>query len=279
MKKVLEHRVSAVSLNFISCGYEEGVAGQSYGPATRDYDMIHFVLSGAGHYYANGQHFRISSGQCFLAPASINTFYHADSDNPWTYCWVCFSGNDAQAVLQHCGFTDTRLITRIHDVEAIHTQIETMMGCSTPIPSNELCIQSLLMQILATVQRNSDNTFAPDEAIDSSIIQAAVRYVQEHGDRPLRVEELADALFISRTQLFTLFKKHLLVSPQEFIIHAKISAAREMLAKSDSSIRDIAHACGYHNQFAFSRAFRKDISLTPSEYRALYHRPTQPLHR
>jgi AraC-like DNA-binding protein len=279
MKTVLEHRVTAVSLSFVSCGYEEGEAGQSYGPASRDYHMIHFVLSGEGHYYAGGQHFRLSAGQCFLTPALMNTFYHADSDNPWTYCWICFGGDDAQTVLRHCGFSDTRLVTRLDDIEAIHTQIESMLECSEPLPSNELSIQSSLTQILAIVQRSGDNTFSAHEAIDSSVVKAAVHYIQEHGDRPLRVEEVADELFISRTQLFTLFKKHLLLSPQEFIINAKISAAREMLAKSDSSIRDIAYACGYHNQFAFSRAFRKDISLSPSEYRALYRRPSQPLNR
>ena len=48
---------------------------------------------------------------------------------------------------------------------------------------------------------------------------------------------------------------------------SRISSARELLAKIDLPIADIAGSCGYENPFAFSRAFRRETGMTPREYR------------
>lgn len=279
MKKVLEHNVNPLSLRFVSCGYEEGVPTQSYGPAMRSYNMIHFVLKGQGHYYLKGRHYRVKTGQSFFIPVQENNFYHADSDDPWTYCWICFAGADAEAILDHCGYGVFHPILRVSHIEEIHALVDQIMNFYELTPSNGLHIQSLLAEVLALVEENGDNSYLPTEDTDNGLVQKAILFIQDKSDLPITVQEVADHLFISRTYLYSLFKRNMLITPQQFIVNAKISKARELLAKTDEPIADIAHECGYHNQFAFSRAFRREISLSPREYRTMYLRPDKPLDR
>jgi AraC-like DNA-binding protein len=52
------------------------------------------------------------------------------------------------------------------------------------------------------------------------------------------------------------------------IIKTRLEAASRMLA-GDSSVSDIAQACGYADHSAFTRQFRATVGVTPSEYRLL----------
>ncbi len=76
-RAVMVRRTSSKELCLISCGYEIGTKNQSFGPAVRDYYMIHFVTEGEGHYYLNDKQYRFSKGPCFLTAPAVSTLYHA----------------------------------------------------------------------------------------------------------------------------------------------------------------------------------------------------------
>jgi AraC-like DNA-binding protein len=49
----------------------------------------------------------------------------------------------------------------------------------------------------------------------------------------------------------------------------RIDAAMRMLQETESAIAAVGHACGYSDQSAFTRQFRKLTGLTPGQYRAM----------
>ena len=106
------------------------------------------------------------------------------------------------------------------------------------------------------------------ESNDNFYVSQATNYILGNSDPDITVEHIADYLHISRSYLFTLFKKHLNTSPQRFLAMARIRNACELLSNTDLPIARIASSCGYQNPFAFSRAFKKEIGQTPSEYRS-----------
>ena len=57
------------------------------------------------------------------------------------------------------------------------------------------------------------------------------------------------------------------MSPQQFLLKFRITKACEMLSNTDLSINSISYSCGYANQLAFSKAFRKVTGNSPSSYR------------
>ncbi len=57
------------------------------------------------------------------------------------------------------------------------------------------------------------------------------------------------------------------LTPSQFIVKSRIAAGSRLLRETNQPIAEIAQLCGYHDQSAFTRAFRAASGLTPLEYR------------
>ena len=103
----------------------------------------------------------------------------------------------------------------------------------------------------------------------SSLVIQIRGYVQSNISRPISVEELADALFISRTYLSAKFKKETGIALSEFIMREKIEEAKRLLRYSDKSLSLISDYLAFSSQSHLTRAFRKYTGMTPKKYRDL----------
>lgn len=79
--------------------------------------------------------------------------------------------------------------------------------------------------------------------------------------------ELAGRAGISTTRFARLTKRIFRVPPSQLLSQARAAAAMRLLGESDQSVGEIAHACGYYDQSAFTRAFKTTVGVTPSEFR------------
>ena len=92
-------------------------------------------------------------------------------------------------------------------------------------------------------------------------------YIRAHLENGVTVEQVADFVGLSRSQLFRACKEAAGQSPNAVIAHARASMARGMLSNSALTLTQIALSCGYANAAHFCTAFRRDCGLTPTEYR------------
>jgi AraC-like DNA-binding protein len=65
----------------------------------------------------------------------------------------------------------------------------------------------------------------------------------------------------------------------QLLLKLRIHAAAERLRDADRAVAQVASACGDSDQGAFTRQFRKTISLTPVEYRSAYRQEAGPRSR
>ncbi len=85
-----------IDLCMYQFGYEQCDPGHSFGPATRNHYLFHYVLSGTGTLMADNakgetQTYSVKSGQGFMIfPGQINT-YIADEQLPWKYIKKCIT--------------------------------------------------------------------------------------------------------------------------------------------------------------------------------------------
>lgn len=110
--------------------------------------------------------------------------------------------------------------------------------------------------------------YLPDEPLrfDHRIMKAC-DYVRHHIEKPLRLRELADHVHLSPSHFSYLFTKTLGLAPLEYVRRAKIQFAKEMLAHSSSSIKEIAEMIGYDEQSQLSRYFRQTEGMSPLQFR------------
>ncbi len=93
------------------CGYEHCAPGHAFGPAGRGYYLLHYVQSGRGIFQTPRGESPVHAGQMFVIRPMELTLYRADTQDPWTYCWVGFDCHiPLPAALQadvvdasHCG--------------------------------------------------------------------------------------------------------------------------------------------------------------------------------
>ena len=72
---------------------------------------------------------------------------------------------------------------------------------------------------------------------------------------------------LSSQRLARLTKRLFGLTPSQFITQSRIAAASRMLRDPAPSVSEIAHACGFSDHSAFTRAFRSATGMTPSEFR------------
>ena len=84
-------------------GMERCAPGHRYGPAAREYTLIHCVFSGKGEFFADGKRYALGAGQGFLICPRMLASYRADEQDPWTYGWMGYSGALAAGLTARAG--------------------------------------------------------------------------------------------------------------------------------------------------------------------------------
>ena len=103
--------------------------------------------------------------------------------------------------------------------------------------------------------------------VDSTLINEIYFYILHHISEPLTTGMIADAVYMSRSHLSTLFKKMYHKNLIDYIHEVKIDKAKELLKDRTKSITQIAAYLGYSSSSHFSRIFKKIQRMTPLEYR------------
>ncbi len=99
-------------------------------------------------------------------------------------------------------------------------------------------------------------------------IAETVGYMRERLNQSLRVPKLASMVGVSQSHFFALFKKQTGLAPMDFFTRMRMRRACELLDSTSLSVKEIAAALGYDDQFYFSRVFKSVNRISPSEYRS-----------
>lgn len=98
-------------------------------------------------------------------------------------------------------------------------------------------------------------------------LRAVVELAHQTFPQALDVPQLANEAGISTDRLARTMRRVLGVSPKQYLLRLRVDHAARMLASSDLPINRIAVDCGYYDQSQLIRQFRKQIGMSPSEYR------------
>ncbi len=101
----------------------------------------------------------------------------------------------------------------------------------------------------------------------SALVKRALAYLHQNYARPLSRWEIAEAVGVSEDYLSRVFSRELGLSPWDYLNRYRINRAKELLRRTDASIRSIAYQIGFRDQAYFSRVFRKQAGLAPNAFR------------
>lgn len=105
---------------------------------------------------------------------------------------------------------------------------------------------------------------------NSKSIRAAVKYIEDNFQKQITLDELAEVVHLNPVYLSALFKKETDRTLTDYIIDIRIQHAKELLRTTFLSVQEIVDKIGYKDNRYFSRLFRKNVGIYPTEYRK-YH--------
>lgn len=101
----------------------------------------------------------------------------------------------------------------------------------------------------------------------SKLVQEVTKYIQHHLSEPITTDDIAKAVFLSRSRLSVKFKKETGENLVDFILKEKTEEAKRLLRYTDKTAVAISAYLGFSSQSHFSRTFRKYTGSLPNEYR------------
>ena len=100
-------------------------------------------------------------------------------------------------------------------------------------------------------------------------IADTVSYIKKNYNQALLIDDLAAMASMSTYQYEQRMQKIFKLTAGQFIQKTRIEVAVWKLRESELSIANIAMDCGYADQSAFSRQFKKTIGISPAQYRRI----------
>ena len=263
-----------LDLRLYQYGWEQCAPLHSFGPFVRNHFLFHYVISGLGYLDSTApdgttHRYNLGANQGFLiCPGQVNTYF-ADEHRPWKYVWLEFDGLRITEYLTLAGLNEVQPVYTPQTISQGEGVRDTMLYIANhPKASTLHLIGHLFLFLDGLIQSSSTRRTAAEGQLRDFYIQEAVTYMEQHYQRDLTVEELADVCKLNRSYFSKLFKESMGCPPQEFLIRMRLSKATELMRTSRDSIGDIAAVCGYPNQLHFSRAFKKRYGLSPRQWRA-----------
>jgi AraC-like DNA-binding protein len=102
----------------------------------------------------------------------------------------------------------------------------------------------------------------------SAALSVTLAYIDDHLNEPLRIPDLAARSGLSPFQFDQRVRSLFGLSAGQYLSRARIARACDCLRHSDAPLSELAVDCGYADQAAFTRQFRKSVGITPGAYRA-----------
>lgn len=255
------------SLYVNCCGLSRTEPLHSFGPALKPHYLIHYIVSGRGRLQLGGKEYPLEQGYGFLIPPEELAFYQADEADPWTYVWVGFYGSLAQDVLNSMGLSLTSPVFKTDKGKEIYQSVKDMLEHNTFGVSNELRRNGQLQLFLSLIAESAPVEERGEDDKADTYVKRAVAFIVGNYCNPIKITDVADYVCINRSYLYTLFKKAMGMSPQQFLSVFRLTKAAELLQVTALPVESIALSCGYTDPLVFSKAFRQLKQMSPSAYR------------
>ena len=198
-------------INPLQCGSRACSPRHSYSSKSRDFWLLHFVISGKGTLINQNGKQTVCENEIFVTRPFENVTYTADIDDPWSYMWIGFaSETPVPTILEKRDVIHAPYLKELFSnaYEAEHFENIDTHGAY----EHYLC--GVIWQIFGMLLQNTKK----DMTAEDNYIKPAITLMElYYYDINLTVEELAERLHITREHFSRIFKNETGVSPKQYL--------------------------------------------------------------
>ena len=127
---------------------------------------------------------------------------------------------------------------------------------------DEMKLLSLVYRLCAEFNKLCDRAYT---RTDERVL-AAKKYIDAHFTDADCLERAVEECGLSARRFGELFRTAFDVTPNRYIVTCRIERAKELLTFSDMSIADVSAACGFCDVYYFSKVFKRECGVCPSNF-------------
>lgn len=232
-----------------------------------DYQLV-YIAAGKAHFYFKGKDTVVPAGNMVIyLPREEQKYEYFGEDKTEAY-WVHFTGSKVKGIMRRFDIPYNEPFFYSGSSEEYKTLFNNMIHELRTRPAHyEEMIEMNLRQLFMTVERTrmerkpQINTFVQAE------VSYAKKYFFEHYSEEINISDYAQSRHMSVSWFIRNFKQVTGVSPMQYILNLRIENAQMLLETTNYSVNEISSIVGYENQLYFSRIFKKQKGVSPTEFR------------
>lgn len=232
--------------------------------------QILYIMSGKAHFYFDGSNEDtvVQAGHIVVyRPKEPQRYVYYGNEQTEVY-WVHFTGNDVTNILRGYGIQDDMRVipvgTSLEYAGIFKHMIRELQRCQDYYPE---FLTMLLRQLLILIHRQIGRQDAVRNVWLDAEMELAIQYFNDNYNTEINVEEYAASRGMSVSWFIRNFKQYAHTTPMQYIVARRITNAQMLLETTNYNITEIGAIVGYDNPLYFSRIFRKQKGVSPSEYR------------
>jgi len=256
---------------------------------SHDYIQMWYMKHGECVHHFNGQEHMLSKGSVFVLPPGV--WHSMTAINEHTELFgveftEAFINEDINVSSRNHMFNYGYIQPFIVSLENIKPTFplignvskvievlleETLLEFDEKPEHHELFIKANLLKILAIITREYDKSVCEEskaiaERYRAFIVKGLV-YIKENYNTKIYLDEVCKITMMSPAYFSYIFKYVTGRTFTEYINHLRIESAKDYLKRSDASMSIIANNIGFCDTASFDRAFKKEVGITPLQYR------------
>ncbi len=228
--------------------------------------LFFLVTEGSGFVTVNNTSRAVKAGDCIWLNCRNPYSHESSADAPWSLQWVHFNGSQANSFYELYAekegpviYTPSSTAPYTEILQNLY-RIQQQKGPLSDLESHKF-LTDLVTLIFKDTMQDTSATAIPEKFV-------AIRsYIEEHHDKKLSLDHLAEHFFISKYHLLREYQRLFGITVTGDLTMKRLAHAKNLLRFSDESVESIALACGFQTSSYFIKVFKQYENLTPLEYR------------
>ncbi len=231
-----------------------------------EYQVL-YILQGDGEFESRtaGWQRVLPGSVLFLFPGEWHR-YRPRREIGWEEYWLSFAGRHADELLRRAFLSPAEPVLAIGPDDAIlHPFLQAIdrvrseaIGYQQMIAVN---VTEVIAAAIAAVRRRRTSRRA------ETVVREARTLLERDASSDVNMDRLAASFSMSGKHFRRIFKAQTGLSPYQYHLQARIHRGMEMLRGTNLTIKQIAAALHFENQFHFSNAFKQKLGVSPKGWR------------
>lgn len=237
---------------------------------TQEIPVLYFLLRGSGIVWIDKIKYEITERQSIFVRPNTECTFECGEDN-CELLYVCFTGVEYMWLISHTAFTSGLSVTPVIDLPEPERLYNVTADGKGEIYQNAR-INARVCNLLSYYIQY----FPTKNEEYNRYVLSATKFIELNYRNPsFTATDVSNYLKLDRSYLYKLFKAEIGMSVHDYINKLRISRASSLLASSNLTIKDVTSESGFSDQMYFSRLFKKNKNLTPSQYREYFREAQQ----